>query len=68
MTVLISPMARAGFNDPTTYSHYSLLKTIMEAWNLPALGETEQASTLPIEAPWDPQLGTLLPENPIATP
>ncbi len=53
-TVLISPMARQGFTDPTTYSHYSLLKTILSAWNLPDLGETGQASTQAIQTPWLP--------------
>ncbi len=32
-TILISPLARQGFVDPTRYSHYSLLKTILSAWN-----------------------------------
>ena len=36
--VLISPTAIPGFNDTTAYSHYSLLKTILTAWNLPNLG------------------------------
>jgi hypothetical protein len=51
-TVLISPLASPGFSDPMTYTHYSLLKTILTAWNLPDLGETGQASTQPIQAPW----------------
>ncbi len=55
--VLISPTLHQGFQDPTAYSHYSLLKTILTAWNLPALGQTAQASTQPIEAPWTGQLG-----------
>jgi phosphatidylinositol-3-phosphatase len=50
--VLISPMARQGFNDPSSYSHYSLLKTILMAWNLPALGQTAQKTVQPIVAPW----------------
>ena len=50
--VLISPQARPGFTDDTQYSHYSLLKTILTAWGLPALGKTQDAATLPIAAPW----------------
>ncbi len=51
-TILISPMAKSSFEDPTLYSHYSLLKTILMAWKLPELGEAGPASTRPILAPW----------------
>ena len=51
-TLLISPLAQAGFNDSNAYSHYSLLKTILAAWNLPYLGQTQLPSTPLIEAPW----------------
>ncbi len=50
--VLISPTALPDMSDNTAYSHYSLLKTILTAWNLPALGATAMASTQPITAPW----------------
>jgi phosphatidylinositol-3-phosphatase len=50
--ILISPQAKPGFTDDTQYSHYSLLKTILTAWGLPALGKTQDAATLPITAPW----------------
>jgi hypothetical protein len=56
-TVLISPLARRGFEDGTAYSHYSLLKTILAAWGLPDLGQTQQAGTQPIIAPWSDQQG-----------
>ena len=36
--VLLSPQVRNNFQDPTPYTHYSLLKTIAQAWNLPYLG------------------------------
>ena len=55
--VLISPMARPGLIDTTNYSHYSLLKTILTAWNLPALGETAQDFIQPIVEPWVTQPG-----------
>jgi hypothetical protein len=50
--VLVSPSAIPAFKDNTPYSHYSLLKTILTAWKLPALGQTANSATLPIEAPW----------------
>jgi phosphatidylinositol-3-phosphatase len=51
-TVLISPLAKPGFTDATPVSHYGLLKTILLAWNLPNLGNTQQTSTQPILEPW----------------
>ncbi len=51
-TILISPQAKSGFQDSTPLSHYSLLKTILLAWNLPALGKTEEPETSAITAPW----------------
>jgi phosphatidylinositol-3-phosphatase len=56
-TVLISPLARQGFKDTTAYSHYSLLETILTAWNLPALGIMAQEPIQPIVDPWNTQLG-----------
>jgi phosphatidylinositol-3-phosphatase len=50
--LLISPLAKPGFTDETAYSHYSMLKTILSAWNLPDLGMTADPATLPILAPW----------------
>ncbi len=54
-TVLISPSARAGFTDDTPYSHYSLLKTILTAWDLPDLGKTGDPTVQSIEKPWEKQ-------------
>lgn len=50
--ILISPLAKPAFTDSTDYSHYSLLKTILAAWNLPGLGMTEDPATSAIVAPW----------------
>jgi hypothetical protein len=47
-------------SDNTPYSHYSLLKTILTAWNLPDLGQSAQAR--PISTPWTGQI------NPTPTP
>ncbi|MBI5944181.1 MAG: hypothetical protein HY864_07420 [Chloroflexi bacterium] len=51
-TVFISPQVRENFQDATPYSHYSILKTISEAWGLPHLGRTADAETTLITSPW----------------
>ena len=51
-TILISPQVRSNFQDETPYSHYSILKTIAEAWHLPYLGHAADAETNLITAPW----------------
>jgi hypothetical protein len=51
-TILISPLAKESFSDSTPYSHYGLLKTILQAWNLPGLGNTTDPATQPILLPW----------------
>jgi acid phosphatase len=50
--VLISPLVKPGYQDLTPYSHYSLLKTILMAWNLPDLGKTAMPETQAILGPW----------------
>lgn len=51
-TILISPQARENFKDATPYTHYSLLRTVSEAWGLPLLGHAADAETPLIERPW----------------
>ena len=51
-TVFISPQAKENFQDATPYSHYSILKTISEAWDLPFLGHAADIETPLITAPW----------------
>ena len=51
-TVLISPQVKSHYKDETSYSHYSILKTISEAWGLPYLGHAADAETTLITAPW----------------
>ena len=51
-TVFISPQVKENFQDNTPYSHYSILKTISEAWDLPYLGHAADAETTLITAPW----------------
>ncbi len=50
--VLYSPQAKNGFEDPTPYTHYSLLKTISKAWNLAYLGHAAEESNVLIIDPW----------------
>jgi hypothetical protein len=51
-TVLVSPQVKNGFQDLTSYSHYSILKTIAEAWELRYLGHAADEETTLITAPW----------------
>lgn len=51
-TVLISPQVKQNFKDETPYSHYSILKTISEAWGLPQLGHAADENTNLIAPPW----------------
>ena len=50
--VIYSPLVRNGFEDDTPYTHYSLLKTISQAWGLPYLGHAAEDSHVLIIAPW----------------
>jgi hypothetical protein len=50
--VLYSPLVQNGFEDPTPYTHYSLLKTISEAWGLQYLAHAADDTNVLITAPW----------------
>jgi acid phosphatase len=50
--IFYSPLVKTGFEDPTPYTHYSLLKTISTAWGLPLLGHAADDSNVLITAPW----------------
>jgi hypothetical protein len=50
--VLYSPLVKNGFEDPTPYTHYSLLKTISAAWGLPYLAHAADETNVLITAPW----------------
>jgi hypothetical protein len=54
-TILISALAQHGFNDNSAYSHYSLLRMILNTWSLAPLGQS--ASAPQILAPWNVQIG-----------
>jgi acid phosphatase len=51
-TLLISPLVKTGFQDPTPYSHYSILKTLAAAWGIPELGHAADPQTNTFLAPW----------------
>ncbi len=51
-TILISPQVKNGYEDATPYTHYSLLKTIAEAWHLKYLGHAADPENALIIAPW----------------
>ncbi|MFN3742928.1 MAG: alkaline phosphatase family protein [Anaerolineales bacterium] len=53
-TVLVSPQVRRGFRDDTPYTHYSLLKTILVAWNLPLFAHAAEENHTLIELPFVP--------------
>jgi len=39
VTLVISPLGKPAFSSDIAYDHYSLLRTIEQAWNLPLLGK-----------------------------
>ena len=45
MTVLASPLGRRGFTSDIPHDHYSLLRTIEDAWGLGYLGHAADPST-----------------------
>ena len=46
MTVAITPTMPAGFKDACAYTHYSMLRTIEQAWGLPTLGNASSATAM----------------------
>jgi phosphatidylinositol-3-phosphatase len=45
-TLAISPLARPGFQSTIAHSHYGLLRTIEDAWDLPCLAKACSADDL----------------------
>lgn len=50
VTIVISPNMKPGYQSSDTYSHYSILRTIEQAWGLPYLGGA--SSAVPMEFPY----------------
>jgi hypothetical protein len=45
-TIVVSPLVSAGFTSDMAYSHYSLLRTIQDAWRLGCLQHTCSAASM----------------------
>jgi phosphatidylinositol-3-phosphatase len=48
LTMVISPLSPPGRQSQVAYNHYSLLRTIEEAWGLPPLNKASCACTQPL--------------------
>jgi hypothetical protein len=44
--LVVSPLAQKGFQSAAAETHYSLLRTIEDAWGLPALGQAASATSM----------------------
>jgi hypothetical protein len=51
-TLFISSLAKAGYQDSTSYDHYSILKLMADAWGLPYLEHAGDSSTNSITDVW----------------
>jgi hypothetical protein len=47
-----APLVKNSFEDSTPYTHYSLLKTISEAWGLPYFAHAADSNNPLIVLPW----------------
>ena len=45
-TVVVSPLTSIGYQSATAHTHYSLLRTVQDAWGLPCLNLTCGASNM----------------------
>jgi phosphatidylinositol-3-phosphatase len=45
-TLVLSPLGKPAYRSSIAYSHYALLRTIEEAWNLPPLNEARHAQPM----------------------
>jgi acid phosphatase len=50
VTIPITPGMTPGYKQSATYNHYSMLRTIEQAWGLPYLGSASSAATMAF--PW----------------
>ena len=46
VTIAITPNMTPGYKDSCAYTHYSMLRTIEQAWGLPTLGNAASAMTM----------------------
>jgi acid phosphatase len=52
LTLVIAPTLRPGLQVSTPLDHYSLLRTVEDAFDLPLLGAAADASTAPMSSFW----------------
>ena len=45
-TIAVTPKMTAGYKATATYTHYSMLRTIEQAWGLPFLGCASSATAM----------------------
>lgn len=45
-TIVLSPLGKAGFSSAITHSHYSVVRTIEDAWSMPCLAHACGANNL----------------------
>jgi phosphatidylinositol-3-phosphatase len=48
LTMLISPLTKPAYQSQIAYSHYSLLRTIEQAWGMPLLGKANCDCSQPL--------------------
>jgi Phosphoesterase family. len=46
VTIVLSPLGKAGFSSATAHTHYSLVRTIEDAWSMPCLAHACSANNL----------------------
>jgi hypothetical protein len=47
-TLVVAAAGRPGFHSPLPYTHYSLLRTVEDAWGLELLGHSADSTTTPM--------------------
>lgn len=45
-TIVLTKTGPQGYSTQTSYNHYSLLRTLLDAWKLPPLGESAKAAPM----------------------
>ena len=48
LTMVISPLAKPAYQSPIAYDHFSLLRTIEQAWGMPLLGNANCECSQPM--------------------
>jgi hypothetical protein len=49
LTLVLSPLGKPAYQSSAAYTHYSLLRTIEDAWGMPALGKAGCVCSAPLE-------------------